>query len=147
MRPTMVSNGQAIGSMDVASWVTLPFAGERLESVVHFGNGKDAELVLTFVGGRRVTLLVNAVRVEADRGVVVDVSSWDDVSLRIEYLGSDLHLHSGRFGYPGPRDKFDAEFLAEAESWLAAGCEKELLWVAKAELRLASSPSDSSDAA
>jgi imidazolonepropionase-like amidohydrolase len=33
-----------------------PFAGERLASVVHFGNGKDAELLLTFAGGPRVTL-------------------------------------------------------------------------------------------
>src|SRR5262249_7558402 len=43
-----------MGSMDVASWVTLPFAGERLASVVHIGNGKDAELLHTFAGGRRV---------------------------------------------------------------------------------------------
>jgi hypothetical protein len=132
--------------MDVASWVTLPFAGERLASVVHFGNGKDAELLLTFAGGPRVTLPVCAVRVEADRGVVVDVSSWDDVSLRIEYLGSDLYLHSGRFGCPGDGEEFVAEFLAEAQSWLAAGCAEELRWVVKVELRLASRPSDSSDA-
>jgi hypothetical protein len=37
--------------MDVASWVTLPFAGERLASVVHFGNDKDAEFLLTFADG------------------------------------------------------------------------------------------------
>src|SRR5215468_9959882 len=128
--------------MGVASWVTLPFAGERLESVVHFGNGKDAELTLTFAGGRRAVLPVNAVRVEADRGVVVDVSRWDDVSLTIQFLGSDLYLHSGRFGYPD-----DGEFLACAESWLAAGCEEELSWTVEVELRLASSPSDSSDVA
>jgi hypothetical protein len=129
-------------SIDVANWVTLPFAGERLASVVHFGNGKDAELLLTFAGGRRVTLPVNAVRVEVDRGVVVDASRWDDVSIRIEYLSSDLYLHSGRFGYPGDSDEFAAEFLVGAQAWLAAGCEKELLWVVKVELRLESRPSD-----
>ena len=103
--------------MDVASWVTLPFAGERLESVVYVGNGKDAELLLTFDGGRRVMLLVSTVRVEADRGVVIDVSGWDDVSLRIEYLSdSELYLHSGRFGYPGDYDQFVPEFLASAQS-------------------------------
>jgi hypothetical protein len=134
-------------SRKVASWVTLPFAGERLASVVHFGNGKDADLTLTFAGGRRVVLPVSAVRVEADRGVVVDVSRWDDVSLRIEYLGSDLYLHSGRFGYPGNFDQFVAEFPAEAQSWLAAGCEEELLWVVEVELRLTTRPLDSSDAA
>jgi hypothetical protein len=131
----------------VASWVTLPFAGERLESVVHFGNGKDADLTLTFVGGRRVVLLVDAVRVETDRGVVVDVSSWDDVSLYIEYLGSDLYLHSGRLGYPGDHDNFVDEFLALAQSWLAAGCEEELLWTVDVELRLVTRPLDPSDAA
>jgi hypothetical protein len=91
-------------------------------------------------------LPVGAVRVEADRGVVVDVSSWDDVSLRIEYLGSDLYLHSGRFGYPGDYDEFVTEFLALTQSWLAAGCEEELRWVVEVELRLATRPSDSSDA-
>jgi hypothetical protein len=136
---------------DVSNWVTLPFAGERLASVVHFGNGKDADLLLTFAGGRRVTLPVSGVRVEADRGVVVDASRWDDVSLRIEYLGSDLYLHSGRFGCPGDRDEFLARFVAsfpaEAQSWLAAGCEKELPWTVEVELRLATRPSDSSDVA
>jgi len=132
---------------NVTSWVTLPFVGERLASVVHFGNGKDADLELTFASGRRATLPVSAVRVEADRGVVVDVSSWDDVSLRIEYFGPDLSLHSGRFGVPDYDDEFDAGFLAVAESWLAAGCQEELRWVVEVELRLASRPSDSSDAA
>lgn len=136
-----------MGSRDVASWVTLPFAGERLASVVHIGNGKDAELWLTFASGRRVMLPVSAVRVEADRGVVVDASGWDDVSLRIEYLNPDLYLHSGRFGYPGDRDEYVAEFLAQAQSWLAAGCEKELTWVVKVELHLASRPSGASDTA
>ena len=137
--------------MGVARWVTLPFAGERLESVVHFGNGKDAELTLAFAGGRRAVLPVSAVRVEADRGVVVDVSRWDDVSLTIQFLGSDLYLHSGRFGDPDDGDEVFAkllpELLAEAHSWLAGGCEKELGWTVEVELRLTSRPSDSSDAA
>jgi len=134
-------------SMDVTSWVTLPFAGERLASVVHFGSGKDAELRLAFAGGRRLMLPVNAVRVEVDRGIVVDVSAWDDVSIRIEYLGSDLYLHSGRFGFPDDGDACDARFLADAQRWLAAGCEEQLLWGVDVELRLVSRPSDSSDAA
>jgi len=132
--------------MGVASWVTLPFAGERLTSVVHFGNGKDADLTLTFAAGRRVVLPVGTVRVETDRGVVVEVTRWDDVSLRIEYLGPDLHLRGGRFGYPGDYDKFVDEFLASAQAWLAAGCEKELLWVVEVELHLATRASNPSDA-
>lgn len=44
-------DGWVMGRMDVASWVTLPFAGGRLASVVHFGNGKDADLELTFAAG------------------------------------------------------------------------------------------------
>jgi hypothetical protein len=136
-----------MGSMDVASWVMLPFAGERLASVVHIGNGKDAELQLTFASGRRVMLPVSAVRVEVDRGVVVDASGWDDQSMRIQYLDPDLYLHSGRFGCPDGGDESVAGFLAEAQSWLAAGCEEQLTWVVEVELRLASRPSGSSDAA
>jgi hypothetical protein len=127
------------------SWVALPFVGERLESVVHFGNGKDSELRLAFASRRRVTLPVSAVRVEVDRGIVVDVSSWDDVSLCIKYLGPDLILHSGRFHCPDG-DDVDAEFVAEARSWLAAGCEKELRWVVHAEIRLTSRQADRSSA-
>jgi hypothetical protein len=125
---------------------SLPFAGERLESVVHFGNGKDAELTLTFASGRRVIVPVDGLRVEVDRGVVVDVSRWDDVSLVIKYLGPDLHLHSGRLGYEDDHDEWTAEFLAETRAWLAAGCEKELSWTVEVELRLVTGPPDSSDA-
>jgi hypothetical protein len=97
----------------------------------------------------------NELRVEVDRGIVVNVASWDDVSLRIEYLGPDFHLHSGRFGFSdsaGPSGRpdgfdFDAEFLAEAESWLAAGCVRACGWVVEVELRLASGLPGSSDAA
>ena len=110
----LVSNWMVMGSMDT-SWVTLPFAGERLASVVHIGNGKNAKFLLTFADGRRVMLSVYAARVEADRGVVVDVSGWGDLSLRIEYLGSDLYLHSGRFGFGDDDDEFVAWFLAEAQ--------------------------------
>lgn len=128
--------------MDVASWVTLPFAGERLESAVHLGNGKDAELRLAFPGGRRVVLSVSAVRVEADRGITVDVSSSDDVSIRIEYLGRDLQLRGGRMRFPDDGDESGVEFLAEVESWLATGCVEELAWVVEVELSLASGASE-----
>lgn len=132
-------------------WFTLPFAGERLTSVVHSGNGKDSALELKFANGRRVLLPVNTVRVEADRGVVVDTSSWDDMTLLIEYRGPDLSLHSGRFGRSGGNDEFSARFLAgfiaDAQSWLATGCDKEFSWTADVELRLASRPPVSSDGA
>src|SRR5262249_2571973 len=64
VRPAWCLIGWVMGSMDVATWVTLPFAGERLASVVHMGNGKDADLLLTFADGRQVTLPVSAMRVE-----------------------------------------------------------------------------------
>jgi hypothetical protein len=128
--------------MEVVDWVEMPFAGERLASVVYFGSGKDAEVRLAFADGRRVTLPAGALRVEVDRGIVVDVSRWDDVSLRIAYLGPGLRLHGGRFGYPGGGDE-QADFLAAARSWLTAGCVEELLWGVDVELRLASSPPDS----
>ena len=131
--------------MDVANWIAMPLAGERLESVVFFGNGKDAELGLTFADGRRVTLPTSAVRVEVDGGIVVDLSSWDDISMRIDYRGPDLHLHSGRFGFPDGEE--DADFLEAAQSWLAEGCEEDLGWVVEVEMRLVSRPPDSSDAA
>jgi hypothetical protein len=118
----------------VVSSVALPFAGERLESVVQFGNGKDLELRIAFATGRRLKLEVGGVRVEVDGGVVVDTSCWDDVSLLIEYRGPDLSLHSGRFG--DGEDGVDADFTAEAQSWLATGCEGELSWVVEAEIRL-----------
>src|SRR5262249_13646131 len=82
-------------------------------------------------------------QVEAGQGIVVDVSRWDDASLRIEYLGSDLYLHSGRFGYPADYDQFIAKFPAAPQSWLAAGCEEELPWVVEVELCLATRPPDS----
>jgi hypothetical protein len=120
------------------SWVALPFEGERLESVVQFGNGEDLELRMASAAGRRVTLAVSAVRVEADCGVVVETSCHDDVSLLIQYRGPNLALHSGRFRPGAGDDDVESEFVREARSWLAAGCEGELSWVVEAEVRLTS---------
>jgi hypothetical protein len=128
-------------------WVTLPFVGAPLKSVIHMGNGKDADLQLTFASGSIVTLPVSRVRVEADRGVVVDVSGWGDLELRIEYSGPNFYLHSGRFTFPENTGSTTAEFLDEAQSWLAEGCNREFLWVVKVELHLASRSSDLAGAA
>jgi hypothetical protein len=130
-------------SVDEMTWVSLPFSGELLESVVHFGNGKDAELELMFADGRRVVLGADAVRLQIGGGVVVEVSSWDDVSLHTVYRAPGLVLHSGRICYPaGDVDEL-ALFRAAVESWLAAGCDKELLWMVLVQVSLTSSPTSS----
>jgi hypothetical protein len=141
--------------VNATGWVTLPFVGAQLKSVTHIGNGKDAELRLMFASGSRVTLPVSRVRVETDRGVVVDVSGRGDAELLIDYSGADIYLHSGQFtiddgGYDYMLAEFLgemlAEFLDEAQSWVAAGGDKELRWAVRVELRLASRSSDLSGA-
>jgi hypothetical protein len=133
-----------MGSVDEIGWVSLPFSGERLESVVHFGNGKDAELELVFADGRRAVLPADAVRIQIDGGVVVEVSSWDDVSLRTVYRAPGLAFHSGRIGFPaGDDDEFIADFRAEVRSWLATGCREELMWTVQVQVSLTSSPTSS----
>lgn len=127
--------------MDNVTWVSLPFSDERLESVVHFGNGKDAELELVFTGSRRVVLPASAVRIHIGGGVVVEVSSWDDVSLRTEYRAPDLVFHDGRIGFPAADDdQSNAQFSAEAREWLATGCTEELTWTVQVQLSLTSAP-------
>ena len=120
--------------------VSLPFGGDRLESVVHFGNGKDADLKLIFADGRCAVLSVTAVQIQIDGGVVVEVSSGDDLSLLTEYRAPGLTFHSGRFGLSTRAEDLCAEFLAEARSWLATGGHRDLMWVGKAQIRLTSSP-------
>jgi hypothetical protein len=132
-----------MGSVEEITWVSLPFSGELLESVVHFGNGKDAELELMFADGRRAVLAAKAVRLQVSGGVVVEVSSWDDVSLRTVYRAPGLTLHSGRIGFPAWDDDEPALFRAGVGSWLAAGCDKELLWTVHVQVSLTSSPTNS----
>jgi hypothetical protein len=123
---------------DAVRWVTLPFTDEPLEAVVHFGSGKDADLELKFADGRRVKLPAGTVRVAVDGRVVIEATRWDDVSLHIEYRGPGRCLHSAQIGLPGE----DADFVAMAESWLAAGCHDELPCVVEAQLHLTSGPPD-----
>ena len=103
---------------------------------------RTPKLVLAFAGGGRVALCRGALRVEVDRGIVIDVSRCDDISICMKYLGSDLYLSRGRFGYPGD----DADFLAAAQPWLDADCATELPWVVEVEMCLASRSSASSGA-
>jgi hypothetical protein len=121
------------------TWVDLPFADEALESVVHFGNGKDAELRLTFADGRRLVFDVGAVRVEVDGGVVVETSRWDDVSLIIDYRSADLRLRSAQIGYETERAAEAREFRDSVRAWLAEGYDPvELEWVVSFRLHLTS---------
>lgn len=123
----------------MTNWVDFPLIGNRLTSVRYQGSGKDAELVLAFADGRRVTLPVGRARVETDCGIIVTVSRLDDVSLSIEYTGPDLQLASARFGWPGD-SRDEADFRADARSWLADGCQDEFYWTIDADIRLASGP-------
>jgi hypothetical protein len=121
--------------LDVTTWVELPLAGGRLASIRYLGSGEEGELVLTFADGRRVMLPVSTSRVEAENGITVKVSPYDDVSLRIEYIGPELYLRSGRFAFPADDD---ADFLAAAQRWLAADCATDLGWVVNVEMCLGS---------
>lgn len=119
------------------SWMELPFDGERLESVVHFGSGKDAELKLVFANGQPRVIPVNEVRFQIDGGVIIEVSPWDDVSLRSEYRAPGLTFHSGRVGIPEENDdEIMAVFRDEVQSWLATGHAEELGWVVEAQISL-----------
>jgi hypothetical protein len=119
------------------SWVSLPQADEPLGSVTHVGNGKDADMVIEFADGRRIELGVASVRVEADRGVLIETSALDDLNLEISYTGRNLSLRYGRIGFRTD-EKWRAEFVDGARAWIESGCRGALSWVVHVELQLAS---------
>jgi hypothetical protein len=119
------------------SWVSLPHTDEPLRSVTHVGNGKDADIVIEFADGRRIELGVATVRVEADRGVVIETSALDDLSLEISYTGPNLLLRHGRIGFSDD-ERWRAEIVDSARAWIESGCGGELSYAVYVELRLAS---------
>jgi hypothetical protein len=42
-------------------WFNLPFVDQPLTSVTHVGSGKDADMIIEFTDGRRLTLVLRPV--------------------------------------------------------------------------------------
>lgn len=118
-------------------WIALPLTNERLASVTHIGNGKDADLVLEFASGRWLELAVSSVRVETGHGTVVDVSAWGDTMLKITYTGTYLSLRHGRIGFRSDDERWRAEFVNAAVAWLESDGDGELGFVVDVALQLA----------
>jgi hypothetical protein len=122
---------------DADGWLTLPVADEPVTSVTHSGSGKDADLVIEFVNGKRMEMGVSSLRVETDCGMVVNVTRLDDVTLHTVYTGRHLSLRSGRIRFVTPNDFWWAEFLDDVRAWLESDTD-ELLYTVDIELQLTS---------
>lgn len=97
-------------------------------------------MTFTFTDGRRVTLPAREIRLQIDGGVVVEVSPWDDVSLRTEWRAPGLTFHRGRIGFPADTDEEFAMFRTEALSWFATDLDGEFRWTVQIQVSLTSSP-------
>lgn len=131
-----------------AAWITVPGVGEPLDTVIHIGNGKDADLFMMLASGRAIELATNGVRVETEGSVEITTTAWGDTALRTEYTAPELVLAGGRMSFSGDiDDPWTEMFLRDAKGWIASGLKGELGYVVAVELQLGSSVSAAAAAA
>ncbi|TLP57024.1 hypothetical protein [Microbispora triticiradicis] len=110
------------------TWMDLPLAGERLSEIVLFGHGKDADVMVELLDGRRFVLgLGGMLRVRGCPAMRSEVIRWDDRSLIIRYRGDNLKIAAFRIEIPSWNDDLET-FQAMVRKWLAKGGTEDLTW-------------------
>lgn len=116
------------------AWVDLPLADEPLDSAVLLTDSKHgSELSLRLRSGREVTVPAGRLQTVIDGQVEVDISPYDDFSMRIQYRAENLSLRGLRVGWSAD---YEEDFRSDAESWAAAGMTTDLNWICDVEARL-----------
>lgn len=117
-----------------STWVDVPLAGAALSEIVLFGHGKDADVMVELLDGRRFVMgLGGALLVRGCPGLESEVTRWDDCSLILRYSGEGLELASFRLGV-GVVD--EEEFAAAFHQWIAADGADDLHWAVTIEIEV-----------
>lgn len=108
-----------------------------LADLVIWGNGKDLDLELTLVNGRRVEMGAGDITVSTEGPVEMRLERVDDVNLRIRYASPGMDMRSLQISWPGPDQ---ADFLESLRAYLADPDNESLGYCVDASISLAAAP-------
>lgn len=124
--------------MDDLIYHGVDFGRTALRHITMIGNGKDADLTIAFVDGRRFQLGVNDMDIKATGSHQVRVSGAGDSSLKIEYATNGLRIDSAAFAFSNDHDEWQTQFEEELRKWAEAEESRPLLWCADVRIVLTS---------
>jgi len=108
--------------MTDATWEALPLNNRPIREIVYHGNGKDADLVITFADGSTGTVTSRHVTITSAVSTQLTIESLDDLNLAIRIAGPGLAIASGRVcNYYDDHEEFGPEFRDDVAKWAAPG--------------------------
>ena len=104
-------------------WEALPLHNEPVREIVYSGNGKDAELVLTFPDGSTGTVPSHHVSIASAAPIQLTIESLDDLNLAVRISGTALAVAAARVVdyYFDDEAEGRAEFLEDVAKWATPG--------------------------
>ncbi|QIS14558.1 hypothetical protein [Nocardia arthritidis] len=108
--------------MSEAPWEALPLHNKPVREIVYSGNGKDAELVLTFPDGSTGTVPSHHVSITSVVPIQLTIESLDDLNLAVRITGEALAVDAARvLNYYADDEAGGSEFLEDVAKWATPG--------------------------
>lgn len=111
-----------ICAVNSTSWEELPLQGRPVREIAYIGNGKDADLVISFADGSRGTVGSHRVTINSAAPVRLTIESLDDLNVAVRVTGEGLAVGSGRLLNDFADDEtFGAEIRDGVARWATPG--------------------------
>ncbi|WP_040737326.1 hypothetical protein [Nocardia tenerifensis] len=108
--------------MTDAEWETLPVQDRAVQEIGYFGNGKDADLVITFADGSTGTVPSRHVSITSSTTMQLTISSLDDLNLAVRITGEGLAIAAGRVAnYAADDELYGPRFRDDLAQWTMPG--------------------------
>ncbi len=101
-------------------WKDLPIADKPIREIVYAGNGKDADLIITFADGSGGTVTSHYGSITSNSPTQLTIEALDDRDLAIRITGPDLVIASGRV-HNYDDDEWTPEFRDDVAKWAEPG--------------------------
>lgn len=108
--------------MSEAPWEALPLHNMPVREISYTGNGKDADLVLTFLNGSTGTVPSRHVSITSSAPIQLVIQSLDDLNLGVRISGANLAVAVATVCNFYADDKPGAtEFREDVAKWATPG--------------------------
>ncbi|WP_157762172.1 hypothetical protein [Nocardia yamanashiensis] len=108
--------------MTGAPWEELPLRNRQVREILYSGNGKDADLIISFADGSTGTIPSHHVSITSSAPIQMTIVSEDDLNLAVRITGVDLAVASAKVvNYDFDDAEYGPRFQVDIAKWATPG--------------------------